>query len=89
MKYSKFSDPEKKALEKILKRNPPPNLEALVENKLVEMMKENSEKVLSYFAVQAARKCLELAGGTFTISLEATIEGKRYKIVNKTEIEEV
>lgn len=54
-------------------------LEQAVENRLVDMMKENNPKLLSYFLTVATRAMIDTNAGTFELSQESTYKNKRYK----------
>lgn len=64
-------------------------LDELVEQKLIQMMKANSPKLIQVFIVQMGREAVAANATTLEMSLEADIKGERYKIKSVLDVEKV
>ena len=60
-----------------------------IEERLVKMMRENPARVMMYFVTIAGKESVLANAAHMTLSTEATIEGKRYKITTITKVKKI
>jgi hypothetical protein len=60
-----------------------------VENRLLQMMKDNPSRVLQYLTVIAGREARKTNAGSLTLSCEADIENERFIIKNIITVETI
>jgi hypothetical protein len=68
---------------------PEDKLNALVDDEICRMIKEDPVKMFQYFVVNAGRQVVASNAGNIKISIDADIEGSRYKITTVTTVKKI
>lgn len=64
-------------------------IDELVEQRLIGMIKDNPVGLFQYFVLQAGKEVVKTKAANMLITTDATFEGQRYKVTCKTTVKKI